>query len=107
VFAQHLTLSTGVVTLFNVSLRRSFKDAAGVWQHTHSLRAFDLLPAALALLKSHDFVNRRTGQRQQPVTPHADSRCWTVARRRHRRSARGTTSSHLARIKDTHSPTAL
>ena len=56
VFANDVKLPQGSVTLLSTSLRRSFKNADGAWQHTHSLRASDLLPAALALLKCYEFV---------------------------------------------------
>ena len=43
-------------TVWNVSVRRSYRDAEGKWQHTHSLTPSDLLPAALALTKSYEHI---------------------------------------------------
>ena len=40
-----------------VSVRRSFRNAQGGWEATHSLRRVDLLPAALALQKCYEFIN--------------------------------------------------
>ena len=41
---------------YNVSLRRSFRDAQGKWHWTHTLRAEDLPPAAVALQKCYEFI---------------------------------------------------
>ena len=48
------TIKDGAV--LNVSVRKSFKDKAGAWQHTHTLAAADLLPAALALTKCFEWI---------------------------------------------------
>lgn len=56
VFPVQLKTERGPVTLLNVSLRKSYKDADGKWQHSHTLHAGDLLPAALALTKAYEFV---------------------------------------------------
>ncbi len=39
-----------------VSLRRSYRDASGAWQHTNTLTRGDLLAAALALTKCYEFL---------------------------------------------------
>ena len=39
----------------------SYHNAAGEWEHTHSLRAGDLLQAAYALLKCYDFIAQANG----------------------------------------------
>ena len=57
VFEEHIKTADGSPkTVMNVSLRRSFRDASGAWQHTHSLRAGDLLPAALALTRCYESI---------------------------------------------------
>ena len=61
VFVEHVTKGDRPVALLNVSLRRAYRDAQDVWQHTHSLRADDLLPAALALMKCYEFVEDARG----------------------------------------------
>lgn len=53
------------VNAVNVSLRRSYRDASGDWQHTHSLRAGDLLPAAYALIKCYEMVSDANGRDDQ------------------------------------------
>ncbi len=40
----------------NVSVRRSYRDGKGDWAQTHTLRATDLLPAALALQECYRFL---------------------------------------------------
>lgn len=40
----------------NVSIRKSYKDKAGVWKSTHTLAPADLLPAALALTKCFEWI---------------------------------------------------
>ena len=42
---------------FNVSLRRSYRNAKGSWEQTHNLRGEDLLHASFALTKCYDFVS--------------------------------------------------
>ena len=44
-----------------VSVRRSYRNAQGEWEQTHSLRAADLLPTALALQKCYEFINDAPG----------------------------------------------
>lgn len=56
VFADPVKTQKASFTLLSVSLRRAYRDEQGAWQHTNSLRASDLLPAALALLKAYEFV---------------------------------------------------
>jgi hypothetical protein len=57
VFPFHLKTQRGPVTVLNVSVRKSYKDADGKWQHSHSLGTGDLLPAALALQKAYEFAS--------------------------------------------------
>ena len=39
-----------------ISLERAYKDAAGAWQHTTSLRFNDLPRACVALQKAYEFL---------------------------------------------------
>lgn len=56
VFPDTVKLSDGkTVEVFHISLRRAYKTADGKWEHTAVLRPADLLPAALALMKSYEF----------------------------------------------------
>lgn len=48
------TTKTG--TAMHVSLRRSYRDADGAWQHTNVLQPADLLPAALALTRCYEHI---------------------------------------------------
>ena len=51
VFTNQVKLQSGkTATVANVTLRRSYRSGE-TWEHTHSLRAQDLLPAALALTR--------------------------------------------------------
>jgi len=56
VFVEHVKTGNGTAPILNVSLRRAYRDARDQWQHSHGLRARDLLPAALALMKCYEFV---------------------------------------------------
>ncbi len=42
--------------MMNVSVRKSFVDKAGAWQHSNTLAQADLLPAALALTKCFEYI---------------------------------------------------
>jgi hypothetical protein len=58
VFSNSVKTKNGqTVDLPTVSLRRAYRDEKGTWQHTHSLRPTDLLPASFALLKCFEFVD--------------------------------------------------
>ena len=41
---------------FTVSLNRSYKDKAGEWQHTNSMRLSDLPKAILVLSKAYEYL---------------------------------------------------
>lgn len=59
VFTQSVKTKDGrTVALPNVSLRRSYQDGNGNWQHTTTLRRDDLLAAAYALTKCYDFLSQ-------------------------------------------------
>ena len=76
VFADKLKLPSGMTaTLSNVSLRRSYRNAAGSWEHTHSLRVADLLPAAFVLTKCADFIatSQATGADSATASESEDS----------------------------------
>lgn len=47
---------------FQVSLRRSYQDAEGKWQHTQTLREEDLLPAAFALTRCFERIMIERGE---------------------------------------------
>ena len=47
---------------FQVSLRRSYQDAEGKWQHTQTLREEDLLPAALTLTRCFERIMAARGE---------------------------------------------
>lgn len=58
VFPNQVKLPSGKnATLHSVSLRRSYRNAEGKWEHTHSLRSGDLLPAAFVLTKCAEYVS--------------------------------------------------
>ena len=40
----------------NVSLRKSYRDGNGTWQHTHTLKAADLPTAIQALQECYEFA---------------------------------------------------
>ena len=40
----------------NVTLRKSYRDAEGKWQHTHTLKTDDLPAAVLALQKVYEWL---------------------------------------------------
>ena len=62
IFTNQVKTQDGkTLDVYNVSLRRSYHNAAGEWEHTHSLRAGDLLQAAYALLKCYDFIAQANG----------------------------------------------
>lgn len=46
---------------FQVSLRRSYQDADGKWQHTQTLREEDLLPSAFALTRCFELILAERG----------------------------------------------
>jgi len=48
------TYADGTATY--VSLRRSYRDASGAWQHTQTLTRGDLLAAAFALTKCYEYL---------------------------------------------------
>lgn len=48
------TYADGVATY--VSLRRSYRDTSGAWQHTHTLTRGDLLAAAFALTQCYEYL---------------------------------------------------
>ena len=57
VFTNQVKLQSGkTANIPNVTLRRSFRNAQGDWEHTHSLRASDLLPAELALTRCYEHL---------------------------------------------------
>jgi len=63
VFPDTVKLKDGkTVDVFHISLRRAYKTADGKWEHTAVLRPGDLLPAALALMKSYEFCQDARGQ---------------------------------------------
>jgi hypothetical protein len=50
IFADKVKMPSGkTVAIGHVSLRRSYRNADGEWEHTHSLRQRDLLTAAQLL----------------------------------------------------------
>ena len=57
VFTNSVNKAGKTFDLHAVSARRSFRNAQGGWEATHSLRPVDLLPAALALQKCYEFIN--------------------------------------------------
>ena len=55
IFLQRVKAKNGQsIQMPSVSLRRSYKDAAGKWQQTTALRGQDLLTAAFLLTKCYD-----------------------------------------------------
>lgn len=48
------TYADGIATY--VSLRRSYRDSSGAWQHTHTLTRGDLLAAAFALTQCYEYL---------------------------------------------------
>jgi hypothetical protein len=56
VYTDEVKTAKGSFPVLNVSLRRSYRGEDGEWHHLHTLRAGDLLPAALALLKAYEFA---------------------------------------------------
>lgn len=63
VFPKQVNLPSGkVMTVVDVSVRKSYRTAEGQWAHTHTLGADDLLPAAYALLKCADFIAEANGE---------------------------------------------
>jgi hypothetical protein len=62
VFSDVVQKDGRTFTVSSVSLRRAYRDAAGAWQHTHSLRPQDLLPAALALTRAYEHVQDAQGE---------------------------------------------
>lgn len=64
VFADSVKTAKGTIPSSAVSVRRSYRDEDGTWQHTHTLRAGDLLPAAFALMKAYDFIADAEGKKQ-------------------------------------------
>jgi hypothetical protein len=62
IFADDVKMPSGtIVSLHNVSLRRSYRTAQGEWENTHSLRRGDLLPAAYALTKCYEYLGSADG----------------------------------------------
>ena len=62
IFTNDVKLSNGkTAKVPNVTLRRSYRNAQGTWEHTHSLRASDLLPAALALTRCYESIADASG----------------------------------------------
>ena len=62
VFTNDVKLPSGkTITVANVTLRRSYRNTEGVWEHTHTLRVSDLLPAALALTKCYESIADANG----------------------------------------------
>jgi len=57
VFTNPVSKGGKTFDLHVVSVRRSFRNAQGGWESTHSLRRADLLPVALALQKCYEFIN--------------------------------------------------
>lgn len=39
-----------------ISIRRSYRDNSGAWQHTNTLTQRDILPVALCLTKCYEFL---------------------------------------------------
>jgi len=56
VFEQPVQVGDHEVTVFNVSLRRSYRDGQGNWRSTHTLRLVDLPSAILALQKCYEHI---------------------------------------------------
>ena len=52
------TYADGIATY--VSLRRSYRDASGAWQHTHTLTRGDLLAAAFAFTQCYESLDAST-----------------------------------------------
>lgn len=50
---------------FQVSLRRSYQDAEGKWQHTQTLREEDLLPAAFTLTRCFERIMAQRGEARE------------------------------------------
>ncbi len=50
---------------FQVSLRRSYLDAEGKWQHTQTLREEDLLPAAFTLTQCFERIMAQRGDESE------------------------------------------
>ena len=44
------------VTVYSVSLRRSYRNAQQGWEYSHNLRASDLLPAAYLLQRCFNYL---------------------------------------------------
>jgi len=54
--------TAGTAGFYTVSLQRSYKDKAGLWQHTASLRVNDLPKASLVLNRVYEYLTlKETG----------------------------------------------
>lgn len=60
VFANEVA-GMGGKALRSVSLQRAYKDKAGQFQHTHSLKPSDLPNAILVLAKAYDYLISNQG----------------------------------------------
>ena len=57
VFANAVKTKDGrILDIPRLDLRRSYRNAKGDWESTHSLGVSDLLPAALALMKCYEHL---------------------------------------------------
>jgi hypothetical protein len=66
VFTDEVKTRSGKVsTVSRVSVRRSYKNAEGAWEHTHTLQPGDLLSAAYALTKAYDFIATKGDEERQ------------------------------------------
>lgn len=63
--AQAKTKDGKTFDVHNVSVRRSYKKADGEWGSIHTLREADLVPASLALLQCHQFLNGADGTAEE------------------------------------------
>jgi hypothetical protein len=58
IFAESAKTKDGQTTeKYNVSVRRSYRTKDGEWEHTHTLRRGDLLPAMLGMLKCYEYIS--------------------------------------------------
>ncbi len=59
VFLQEIETASEKKQIPSISLRRSYRTSDGKWEHTHSLRQSDLLPAAHALVECFSFLAKQ------------------------------------------------
>lgn len=58
IFTNQVKLKSGkTANVPSITLRRSYRNTEGNWEHTHSLRVQDLLPAAQFLTRCFEYCS--------------------------------------------------